>query len=103
MRYVRAEKVLPPELLKEVQKHHTGLIYVPGDPAFYEKRDEEIIRLRRQGLPTEEIAERVYLCPRRIRQIIRRRAEQERTQPASPCGPSGHGGSRGGSARGNPR
>ena len=32
MRYVRAEKVLPPELLREVQKHHTGLIYVPGDP-----------------------------------------------------------------------
>jgi len=82
MRYVHAEKVLPPELLREVQKHHTGLLYVPGDSTFYEKRDLEIVRLRRQGFSAQEIAERVYLCPRRIRQIIR-------------C--------RGGSARGNPR
>ena len=71
MRYTRAEKVLPPELLKEVQKHHTGLIYVPGDPGFYERRNSEVVRLHEQGLSTKEIAEKVFLSERRVQQILR--------------------------------
>ena len=71
MRYTRAEKVLPPELLKEVQKHHTGLIYVPGDPSFYERRNHEVVRLHQQGLSTKEIAEKVFLSERRVQQILR--------------------------------
>ena len=70
MRYVRAEKVLPPELLREVQKHHTGLIYGPGDPGFYERRNREVVRLHQHGLPTKQIAEKVFLFERRVRQII---------------------------------
>ena len=71
MRYTRAEKVLPPELLREVQKHHTGLIYVPGEPGYYERRNREVVRLHRQGLSTKEIAEKVFLSERRVQQILK--------------------------------
>ncbi len=74
MRYTRAEKVLPPKLLKEVQKHHTGLIYVPGDPGYYERRNCEVARLRQQGLSTREIAEKVFLSERRVQQILKNRS-----------------------------
>ena len=59
------------ELLKEVQKHHTGLIYVPGDPSFYERRNREVVRLNQQGLSTKEIAEKVFLSERRVQQILK--------------------------------
>ena len=71
MRYARAEKVLPPELLKEVHKHHTGLIYVPRDPGFYERRNHEVVCLHQQGLSTKEIAEKVFLTERRVQQILK--------------------------------
>ncbi len=72
MRYVRADRVLPPKLVAKVRKHYTGMIYVPSDGAFYRQRNAELMRLHGQGLPTAEIARRVYLGPRRVRQIIRR-------------------------------
>ena len=77
MRYVRADKVLPPKLLVKVREHCTGLIYVPSDGAFYRERNAQVMRLHGQGLPTAEIARRVYLGPRRVRQIIRRLTQQE--------------------------
>ena len=77
MRYVRADKVLPQKLLAKVREHCTGMIYVPSDGSFYKQRNAEVVRLHRRGLPTKEIAERVYLCTRRVRQIIRRLTQQE--------------------------
>ena len=58
-------------LLKEVQKHHTGVIYVPGDPGYYERRNREVVRLHRRGFTTKNIAERVFLTERRVQQILR--------------------------------
>jgi len=77
MRYVRADKVLPQKLLGQVREHCTGMIYVPSDGAFYRGRNAEVMRLHGEGLPTAEIARRVYLGPRRVRQIIRRLTQQE--------------------------
>ena len=71
MKYVRADMVLPQKLLGQVREHCTGMIYVPSDGAFYRERNRQVMRLHGQGLPTAEIARRVFLGPRRVRQIIK--------------------------------
>ena len=69
MEHVNARDVLPPELLKEVQRHCSGYIYVPRSRAYYEEQRRQVCELRRQGVATGEMAKRLHLCPRRIRQI----------------------------------
>ena len=71
MKYVHAEDVLPPDLVAEVRRHHTGLIYVSADHEFYERRYAQITALRAAGLSTQEIAEQVHLCRRRVQQVLR--------------------------------
>ena len=70
MEHVNARDILPPELLKEVQRHCSGYIYVPETREFYEERRRRVVDLRRQGLCTSEIARSVCVCPRRVRQIL---------------------------------
>jgi len=69
MRYRNAAVVLPPDLLEEVRKHHSGLLYVP--PQGNEERDREILRLHENGMTSPQIAEQVHLSTRRVEQIIR--------------------------------
>ena len=71
MKYVRAEDVLPPDLIRRVRKYHTGLILIPADREFYERRHQKVLSLHAEGLPTDEIARRVCLCRRRVQQIIK--------------------------------
>ncbi|MHC5054357.1 MAG: hypothetical protein ACYTKD_06530 [Planctomycetota bacterium] len=73
MKYVHAEEVLPPELVRRVRKHCTGLVYFPADREFYERRYRRVLSLHEKGYPTSVIAERVHLCRRRVQQIIRER------------------------------
>jgi len=68
--HVNARDVLPPELLKEVQKYCSGYVYVPETREFYEERQRKVLELRRQGVGTREIAQRVHVCDRRVRQIF---------------------------------
>ena len=70
MRHVNAGDVLPQEVLGLVQRYCTGYVYVPATGERYRMRDEEILRLKAEGLGTGAIAERVGLCERRIRQIL---------------------------------
>ncbi|MHC5058519.1 MAG: hypothetical protein ACYTKD_28000 [Planctomycetota bacterium] len=70
MKYVNAEDVLPPDLLREVQQHYTGYVYVSCSREFYAERRRKVMELRRRGLSTAEIAESVHLCRRRVRQIV---------------------------------
>ncbi|MHC5058224.1 MAG: helix-turn-helix domain-containing protein [Planctomycetota bacterium] len=81
MKYVHAEEVLPPELVRRVRKLRTGLIYFPADRGFYERRKREVLSLHKKRLPTDEIARRVCLCRRRVQQIIR--------EARGPDGPNG--------------
>ena len=69
-KYAHAKDVLPPGLLKAVQKHFTGLLWIPGGEAFYQERSELIATLKLQGLLTHEIARLAGLSPRRVRQIL---------------------------------
>ena len=75
MRYVHAEDVLPPELVRRVRELRTGLIYFSADQEFYQARRREVLALHGKRLPTDEIARRVHLCRRRVQQIIREARE----------------------------
>ena len=69
--YIHADEALPPKLVRQVQKHCTGLVYIPTSREFYERRRRKVLSLHAKGFPTSVIAERVYLCRRRVQQIIR--------------------------------
>ena len=71
MKHVNAKQVLPPDLLRKVQRHCSGYIYVPNRDDFYERQRARVFELHEQGVSTDEIARRVHLCRRRVQQILR--------------------------------
>lgn len=76
--YKNAADVLPPQLLKEVQQCHVGLLWVPASSDFYEKRDAGIEALYRRGVGTAEIAGLSQVTERRVRQILQKRGVPRR-------------------------
>jgi DNA-binding NarL/FixJ family response regulator len=79
VKYTNAEEVLPPDILRRVQRYHTGYLYVAGTREFYAKRRRTVMDLHRRGLSTREIAEKVHLCVRRVQQIIRENRDPDRS------------------------
>lgn len=87
MRYLKAEDVLPAQLLAQVQEYADGVyLYIPrradhrkswGNSTRYreelEKRNESIRHLRREGLNAEELAERFHLSVKTIQRILRQK------------------------------
>ena len=87
MRYLKAEDVLPAELLAQVQKYADGVyLYVPrradhrqswGNGTRYREelrqRDESIRYLNRQGVCAEELAERFHLSVKTIQRVLRQK------------------------------
>ena len=84
MKYKNAKSILPEQLFKELQKYVQGeIIYVPRDGSTwvgwgekngtrkkYMDRNKEIIRLYRNGVSKEEIANMFYLSEYSIKKII---------------------------------
>ena len=70
MRHVNAREVLPPELLREVQRHCSGYIYVPSTGEFYAERKRRVRELAARGFTVVRIAEAVHISERRVRQIL---------------------------------
>lgn len=84
MSYKNGKEVLPPHLLKELQKYIQGeLIYIPkqtsqragwgeanGSRIALAKRNEEIYRLYREGRSFEELEQTYNLSMDSIRKII---------------------------------
>ena len=84
MKYKNAKSILPEQLFKELQKYVQGeIIYVPRDGSTrvgwgekngtrkkYRDRTKEIIRLYRNGVSKEEIANMFYLSEYSIKKII---------------------------------
>ncbi len=68
--YANAKDVLPPDLLRSVQEHFTGLLWVPSDTCFYHERRRLVLALKEQGISTREIARLSGVTPRRVRQIV---------------------------------
>lgn len=84
MKYINATKLLPEELIKELQGYiQGGYIYVPavqeqrrcwGELSGYRKellrRNSRIMEEYKSGLSIEELAEKYYLSIHAIRKII---------------------------------
>ena len=70
--YSNAADVLPPDLLRAVQKHWRGLLYVPPAPDSPQKEDTEFIRsMIRSGCSAANIATVAGVTTRRVYQIAR--------------------------------
>ncbi len=69
-KYANAEEILPKELLKEVQKYHTGILWIPFPSRFYKERKQLVIALKSQGINTDEIARLAGITRRRVNQIL---------------------------------
>ncbi len=79
-KYANAKNVLPPELLSEVQKHFTGMMWVPAHTQFFAVRRRLVLELKAQGVSTCEIAKLAGVTPRRVRQILAKaRSESQLT------------------------
>lgn len=87
MRYLKAEDVLPAQLLAQVQEYADGVyLYIPrradhrkswGNSTRYreelEKRNGSIRHLRREGLTAQELAERFHLSVKTIQRVLRQK------------------------------
>ena len=87
MRYLKAEDVLPAELLAQVQRHADGVyLYIPrradhrqnwGSSTRYreelQQRNESIRFLNREGMTTEELADRFHLSVKTIQRVLRQK------------------------------
>ena len=69
-KYANAEHILPRELLKEVQKYHSGILWIPAPGSFYKERRQLVIALKSQGIETDEIASLAGITRRRVNQIL---------------------------------
>lgn len=85
MSYIKAEDILPLELLRQLQQYADGTcIYIPRKaenrqsrgcgPAYRAelwKRNEQIRHERRMGLTTEQLSEKYHLSEKSIGRILR--------------------------------
>ena len=82
MRYIRADEILPPELLEAVQKYIDGqLIYIPSKEKqewgsvtasrkYYCERNREIFLEWKAGASTEELSLRFSLSEKSVQRIL---------------------------------
>ncbi|MFG6115548.1 CD3324 family protein [Thalassobacillus devorans] len=87
MSYVKAESILPPELLEELQKYVQGkTIYIPKDKSDYQKwgthsgsrrrldqRNRIIKEKFKLGINIDEISEEYFLSAETIKNIVYQR------------------------------
>lgn len=85
--YANAEEVLPPALLQEVQKYHSGMLWIPAAESFYRQRRKLVIALKAEGISTEEIANLAGITPRRVNQILAQYKNDQSSRHIEP--PSG--------------
>ena len=94
MQYKNAKEVLPPSLLKEMQKYIQGdLLYIPkakneraawgelsGSRAWIAERNEEIYRLYESGKSFEELEQVYHLSIDTIRKIVYKMRKTKRKE-----------------------
>ena len=77
--YANAKHVLPPALLREVQRFFVGRLYIPARENIAMRRRTLVLTLATRGLNTKEIAERVHVSRRWVQQILHDEREWTRT------------------------
>jgi hypothetical protein len=86
-KYANAEKILPAELLKEVQQYHTGVLWIPTPSRFYKERRRLVIALHGPGIDIKEIAHLAGVTTRRVNQILSlERKQNQSRQVQTPSG-----------------
>lgn len=83
MQYKKGMDVLPPELLKEVQKYiEGGFLYIPkktkragwgeisGSKTLIESRNKDIYGMYKEGVTIEDLSDRYHLSTDSIRKIV---------------------------------
>ncbi|MCL2773150.1 MAG: CD3324 family protein [Oscillospiraceae bacterium] len=90
-KYIKADSLLPKELLKEIQKYAQGqLIYIPkekcdrkkwgvnsGGRKLINERNNEICRHFRDGTSVEVLADRYFLSAESIKRIVYKRKNRD--------------------------
>ncbi|HRR82460.1 MAG TPA: helix-turn-helix domain-containing protein [Planctomycetota bacterium] len=71
--YRNAFEVFPKELVRQLQQHYVGLVYIPKHGDYYKHRAELIVRLSDKKASSREIAELCGLSRRRVNQILKQR------------------------------
>jgi len=83
MSYIRAEEVLPKELIETIQQYVNGkAIYIPSTQKqgwgsrtdtkqYLKRRNEEIYQKYREGMAVKELAESFSLSDKSIQRIVR--------------------------------
>lgn len=83
MSYIRADEILPRELLEAIQQYVDGqIIYIPrkekqawgsGTPTkeFFRERNERIFRAWQEGISEEELSRHFSLSRKSIQRILR--------------------------------
>jgi len=76
--YKNAYEVLPEELIRKLQSIYTGPVWIPAVKkrrikTEAQERDRRILEMHTQGRSIKEIAEAVFLCEERVRQIIKQK------------------------------
>lgn len=85
MSYKRADEILPENILEILQMYVSGeAIYVPGKKECRKRwgtstgvneklriRNEQILKQHREGVSTQELAQRFYLTEKSIQRILR--------------------------------
>lgn len=66
----KARDVLPEALLKQVQQHYTGRLWIPKPVNRAHRRRGQVLALYMQGRKQVDIALIVKLTPQRVWQII---------------------------------
>jgi len=70
MKHTNAYDVFPKELVEEIKQYYSGgYLYIPKRDK--KERNAEICALYERGVPVKEIAEKVGLTERRVRQILK--------------------------------
>ena len=89
MSYIKAENVLPQELIETIQQYVDGkLIYIPcrekqewgtttSAKAFFRERNERIYDTYRSAMSLRELAGRFSLSEKSIQRILRDQREQQ--------------------------
>ena len=83
MSYVRAEAVLPQELIETIQQYVSGTnIYIPckekkswgsetNSPSYYKNRNNEICKKHAAGISVNVLADEYSLSAKSIQRIVR--------------------------------
>lgn len=92
MSYIRAEQILPEELIRAIQQYVSGKsIYIPckekkswgsqtKTKQFYLTRNAEISLKHRSGLSVKSLAEAYSLSEKSIQRILRNIAQTDKTE-----------------------